>query len=366
MRFILRVVLILSLIAPNVTAPVSAEMPRLPSWYTFDAALADIPRVGIPVDVLATVTSLLGDLEDVSVSLLLPQGWGKATPSTALARLASGSSRLFRFSVTPAGPIPNGSIGCRLRVRAPKAALIQEAGRRFPEEANKISQTIHSWPEMHESFTDMAFALYAEEGFYPLGSDMWITYDDRLRPEDAVRGPCLYRDVMITPFQAQTDVEMFDKLQGLLKSDPKLETSLEAKGIDLKKKKFDQLLGLYVLAVEAFLKNDQPAAEALLNRFVTDNGESPVVPVELVIAAENLRGLAAWASGDRRTAEQALQKAFYRNRKLPVQRYVLRNIGLLMLAKGDRATAREMLRLASEMKPAYVLAAEEHGRLKER
>lgn len=366
MRFTLRVLLGLFVVGLSVTAPVSAEMPRLPSWYRFDASLAEIPRVGVPVDVLATVTSLLGDLEQISVSLLLPQGWGQATQAASLDRMASGSSRLFRFSITPAGPVPNGSVGCKLRVRTPKAALIEEAGRRFPEESGKIAQTIHAWPEMHESFTDMGFALYPEEGFYPLGSDMWITYDDRLKPEGAMRGPCLYRDVMITPFQAQTDVEMFDKLQKLLKMDPKLEPSLIEKGIDLRKKKFDQLLGLYVLAVEAYLKNDQPAAETMLNRFMTESGDSPGVPNELIIAAENLRGLAAWAAGDRRTAEEALQKAFYRNRKLPVQRYVLRNIGLLMIAKGDRATAREMFRLAFSMKPAFVLAGEEYRRLKER
>lgn len=366
MRMSLRILLCLILIGAAATPPASADTPKLPSWYRFDAALADVPRIGVPIDVLATVTSLLGDLEDVSVSLLLPQGWTQIVREGPKGRLGSGSSRLFRFSVTPAGPLPNGSIGCRLRVHTPKAALIREAGRLFPEETNKISQAISNWPEIHEAFTDMAFALYKEEGFYPLGADMWITYDDRLKPESAVRGPCLYRDVMITPFQAQTDVEMFDKLQALLKSDPNLGPSLAAKGIDLKKKRFDQLLGLYVLAGEAYLKNDLPAAEALLNRFVTESGETSAVPAELVVAAENLRGLAAWASGDRRTAEQALQKAFYKNRKLPVQRYVLRNIGLLMIAKGDRTSAREMFRLATEMKPAYVLAGEEYTRLKER
>ncbi|MBP7632548.1 hypothetical protein KBA41_00140 [Candidatus Ozemobacteraceae bacterium] len=366
MRLSLRILLCLSLIGACAIPPVAADMPKLPSWYGFDASLADIPRIGVPVDVLATVTSRLGVLEDIAVSLLLPQGWTCTPREEPKGRLGSGSSLLFRFTVTPAGPLPNGSIGCRLRVRAPKAELIREAGRRFPEEANKIAQTINTWPDMHEAFADMAFALYEEEGFYPLGPDMWITYDDRLRPEGAVRGPCLYRDVMITPFQAQTDVEMFDKLQALLKSDPKLGPSLAEKGIDLKKKRFDQLLGLYVLAVEAYLKSDFPAAEALLNRFVTESGEAPAVSVELAVAAENLRGLAAWASGDRRTAEQALQKAFYKNRKLPVQRYILRNIGLLMIAKGDRSSAREMFRLATEMKPAYILAGEEYARLKER
>ncbi len=366
MRLSLRLLLCLFLTGVCVIPPAAADMPKLPSWYGFEASMADIPRIGVPVEVLATVTSRLGDLEQVDVSLILPQGWTQAAREAPKGRLGSGSSRLFRFAVTPAGPLPNGSIGCKLRVRTPKAELIREAGRRFPEEANKIAQTINAWPEMHEAFTDMAFALYKEEGFYPLGPDMWITYDDRLRPGEAVRGPCLYRDVMITPFQAQTDVEMFDKLQELLKSDPKLGPSLAEKGIDLNKKRFDQLLGLYVLAGEAYLKGDFPAAEALLNRFVTESGEAAGVPVELAVAAENLRGLAAWAAGDRRTAEQALQKAFYKNRKLPVQRYVLRNIGLLMIAKGDRSSAREMFRLVSEMKPAYVLAGEEYSRLKER
>lgn len=366
MRLSLRLLLCLFLTGACMIPPVAADMPKLPSWYGFDAALADVPRIGVPVDVLATLTSRLGDLEDIDISLLLPHGWNHVPREEPKGRLGSGTSRLFRFTVTPAGPLPNGSIGCKLRVRTPKVELIREASRRFPEEANKIAQTINAWPDMHEAFADMAFALYKEEGFYPLGPDMWITYDDRLRPEGAVRGPSLYRDVMITPFQAQTDVEMFDKLQALLGSDPKLGPSLAGKGIDLTKKRHDQLLGLYVLAVEAYLKSDFSAAEALLNRFVTESGETAAVPVELTVAAENLRGLAAWASGDRRTAEQALQKAFYKNRKLPIQRYILRNLGLLMIAKGDRSSAREMFRLSSEMKPAYVLAGEEYDRLKER
>ncbi len=366
MRLILRGLIGLVLAGLNVAAPASAGMPGLPSWYRFNATLSEAPRVGVPVVVQATVTSLLGDLEGIKVSLLTPPGWSQATQAALLDRLASGASTCFTFSLTPGAPMPNGSIGCKLSVKTPKSALIEQAGRLFPQEVNKIKSALSGWPDVHETFTDMPFALYPEEGFYPLESDMWLTYDDRLKPEGFTRGPALYRDGMITPFQAQTDVEMYDRLQGLIKSDPKLASTLEGQGIDLKKKKFDQLLGLYVLAVEAYLKGDQPNAESLLNRFVTESRDAAAVPVELVTAAENLRGLAAWASGDRRTAEQALQRAFYRNRKLPIQRYILRNIGLLMVARGDRATAREMLRLASEMKPAYVLAVDEYRRLKER
>ncbi|HOY65579.1 MAG TPA: hypothetical protein PLP29_01760 [Candidatus Ozemobacteraceae bacterium] len=366
MRHFLRLLLAVALLGLPLPAPAGAATPALPPWYGFDAELAGPPRIGEPFEVLATLTSRLGVLEEISVTLMTPAGWIVSSPTITLGRLASGTSRLFRFAVTPTGPLPNGSIGCKLRVRMPKTALIEQAGRLFSQEASKIADVIKQRPDVHESFTDMAFALFPQEGFYPLASDMWLTYDDRLRPEGFERGPVLYRDGMITPFQAQTDVEMHDKLQALLKSDPKLREELERKGIDLRKKKFDQLLGLYVLATEAFLKGDHQGAEALLHRFAVESENVDGLPVELLVAAENLRGLAAWALGDRKTAEQALQKAFYRNRKLPVQRYILRNIGMLMASRGDRATAREMLRLASEMKPAYVLVADEYRRLKER
>jgi len=366
MRLILRLVTAVLLLGLNLPAPAGAVTPSLPPWYGFDAELAGPPRIGVPLDVLATLTSRLGTLDGITVTLMAPAGWAGATPSATLDRLASGASHLFRFTVTPTGPMPNGSIGCKLRLRMPKAALIDQAGRLFPQEAEKIASLIKQRPDEHESFTDMAFALYPQEGFYPLASDMWLTYDDRLRPEGFDRGAVLYRDAMITPFQAQTDVDMHDKLQALLKSDPNLRADLERKGIDLRKKKFDQLLGLYVLATEAFLKGDHQGAEALLHRFAVESENLDGLPAELLIAAENLRGLAAWALGDRKTAEQALQKAFYRNRKLPVQRYVLRNIALLTASRGDRATAREMLRLASEMKPAYVLVVDEYRRIRER
>jgi Tfp pilus assembly protein PilF len=42
----------------------------------------------------------------------------------------------------------------------------------------------------------------------------------------------------------------------------------------------------------------------------------------------------------------------------------LRNLGLLRLEKGDQTTAREIFRLALELKPAYPLLQEEYARLK--
>jgi hypothetical protein len=340
---------------------VQAKTTQFPEWFRFSAALSGIPQGKAPVTVIASVTALLGDLQGIEVRLLLPPGWTPASQAARLARLPAGSSHGFRFEVTPAGPLPNGSIGCSLSVRVPREALADTIRRDHPpEEAAGMVQTLERWPDITNSFTDISFGLFPEEGFYPLGSDMWLDYDDRLKPEGARRGPVWYRDPLITLHQAQTDVEMYDKLQGLLKTDTAMAAKLADSGVDLSRKKQDQLLGLYMMAADAYGRGDFPGTRGLLARLTNEvpSGKE-AANQDLLIAAGNLEGLACWSLGKRREAEEALRKAFYLDRKHPLQRYLLRNQGLLALTRGEKANAREMFRLALGMKPAYTLLAEE-------
>ena len=185
---------------------------------------------------------------------------------------------------------------------------------------------------------------------------MWTSYDDRWKPAGALRGPAYFQESMITPYQAQTDVEMFDKLQKLLKTNPTMRQTLMQSGINLEKKHHDFQVGLYVLATQAYRKGDLETATTLLNRL------EPIVSKKdprLQIAVGNLKALVLYSRGLRKPAEDAFRKVFYAHRKHPLQRYVLRNLGLLMLARKDRDSAREMFRLALRIKSGYTLLRKE-------
>ena len=167
---------------------------------------------------------------------------------------------------------------------------------------------------------------------------------------------------MISPFQAQTDVEMFEKLRGLLRGNPEMAAGLAAQGIDVEKKRRDFHNGLYVLAVQAYLKGDYEATLAFLARLEQEIGES--AEPFLRIAAGNLQALGFWGRGMRKQAEDSFRKTFYQHRKHPLQRYVLRNLGLFMLHRQDKESAREMFRLALKLKPTYSLLRREYEGLK--
>ncbi len=347
--------------------PAFASTIQLPAWYEFTAALEAIPQVDQPVPVVASLTALVGDIENISISLVLPPGWTADKTSDVLARLPAKSTHAFRFLVKPAGPLPNGGIGCSFQARSPKAALISAIRATGHDLAEAMAQAVANAPETGSGYADIAFALFAEEGFYPLGGTMWLAYDDRLKPSDALRGPSVWKDEMISTHQAETDVEMFERLQQQLAANPQLAEQLAANGIDVARKRGDALHALLILATEAYLKGEFPRSLELLTRF--EGAMSALAAdqqLELRIAGRNLRALCLWASGNKRGAEDLLRETFYLNRKLPIQRYVLRNLGLMTLDKGDRNTAREMFRLALDIKPAYTLLQKELAQLQKK
>jgi hypothetical protein len=360
--------LLMSVLAMLFPAAGHAATIQMPEFFRLTARLTEPPQVGQPCQVTGTIEALIGNLTDVEVSLMVPTDWPLPDPQR-VPTIAAGKTWDFSFTVTPAKPTPTGSIVCRLQARVPKTALQDHVQQAFPNQATEMKAAIAAWPDPTERFTDISFALIPEEGFYPLGPDMWTTYEDRLRPPKiptVKRGPAWFEDPLISPFQAATDVEMYDKLSSLLASDSTLTDSLLASGIDLAKKQFDFRLGLYVLAAEAFRQSRFAEAEQYLDRLLQGFPNPPSgAEVDLEIAANNLQALCAWAAGDRRRAEETFRKIFYRHRKHPLQRYVLRSLGLLLLdGGGDLAAAREMFRLAVQMKPAYTLASQEYEALR--
>ncbi len=342
-----------------------AKTPNIPAWYRLSAALAAPPRLQIPLEVKVTVSATVGELDKIVVSLLLPHEWTADAVSKTIPRLGARETKTMVFLVTPKSAVPNGSIVCSIKTRVPKSALEKSIRESFPAEAEGMVRTVKGWADEGEGFTDVPFALFPEEGFYPLGSDMWIDYDDRMKPKGFTKGTVYYRDALITPHQAQTDVEMYDKLQGLLRTDPKLAEAIKSSEIDLGKKRQDFLLGLYVLGTEAFLKGDFQLAVSLLERLGAELKDvRDGFLRDLALAGRNLEGLSWWGKGDRKMAEQTLKNAFYSDRKRPVQRYILRNLGLVTLDRGDKTTAREMFRLALDLKPSFSLLEEEYNFLK--
>jgi len=342
-----------------------AATQEIPAWFSMSAKLQAPPQVNVPVEVEVSIEAIIGDLNDVQIDLLVPAGWAPATPTARAGVIEAGKKAKFSFTVTPNNPLPNGSIVAEMRSQVPKAAIKESIRASKNPQFQSMLDRVTAMPAIGEGFSDISFALFAEEGFYPLTGDMWICYDDRLKPEGMTRGPVFFRETVITPFQAQTDVEMYDKLERLLKSDPTVGKSLEGTGVDLVRKKADQMLGLYILGTEAFLKGDFLPAHQFLNRLQDELASaSPGISHILAIPAGNLRGLVFWAQGDRKAAEDSLRKTFYLDRKEMAQRYVLRNIGLLMLDSADKATAREMFRLALDLKPSYSLLQNEFNKLK--
>ncbi|HNV70382.1 MAG TPA: hypothetical protein PKO06_11835 [Candidatus Ozemobacteraceae bacterium] len=340
---------------------------QIPAWYEFSAALEEVPQIDQPVHFIASLTALVDDIDNVSVSLVLPPGWSADKTSDTLAKLPAKQTHGFRFLIKPAGPLPNGGIGCSFQARVPKAALIESVRATGHDLGEAMAQAIANSPDVGNGYTDVAFALFAEEGFFPLGETMWLAYDDRFKPSEALRGPSVWKDELISTHQAETDVEMFDRLKQQLTSNPRLAEQLARNGIDVNRKRGDALHAQLVLATEAYLKGEFPRCLEWLTRFEGEMAAGEAgQQLELRIAGRNLRSLCLWASGNKRDAEELLRETFYLNRKLPVQRYVLRNLGLLTLEKGDRNTAREMFRLALEIKPAYSLLKKEFALLQKK
>lgn len=338
---------------------------NMPEWYRLSAVFDGSPRVNEKIGVIATLSALVGEIRNIKIELKVPKGWTPATPTAQLDRLASGTSRAFFFQLQAGGPVPNGSIGVSFTGQVPKNGIGAAIRAPSREEAEAMLEVVKKLPDQGGGYADIAFSLFAEEGFFPLGSDMWLFYDDRMTPPGMIRGPVLYRDSVLTLFQAQTDVEMYEKLLKLLASDEKAAAMIRNSAVNLDRKKQDYLTALYVLATEAFIKRDLDACLSNITKLEEagkDLRESYFL--DLGIASGNLKALCYWAKGEKKQAENNFRDIFYKNRKHPAQRYVLRNLGLLQLEKNDKANGREMLRLALELKSAYTLLEKEYSLVK--
>ncbi|EKD80880.1 MAG: hypothetical protein ACD_39C02113G0002 [uncultured bacterium] len=352
-RFKISIILALLLLC---SSSLPAATVQVPEWFRLTAELAKAPELNQQVELRVDLQALIGQIAPAQIRLILPEAW-KSEPEQILSQpISAGSSYQAIFKVTPGSYLSQGSIVVEAAFQVPKNDLIAHVNRELPEQAADLSETIRNWPDETKRYADISFALLQEETFYPVASDMWLNYDDRLVSQKGFRGPAYYEDPLITAHQAQTDVEMFGKLEGYIKSDPELLEKIKESGVDINRKRYDQLNGLYVLAVKAYQDNSLDIAGSFIDQFeAAIKSESETSFENLRIAAGNIKGLIFWGKSQRRLAEEAFKKTFYSDRKHPLQRYVLRNLGLLMLAGSDRATAAEMFRLARGFKKGYTL-----------
>ncbi|KAF1080416.1 MAG: hypothetical protein GQF41_3240 [Candidatus Rifleibacterium amylolyticum] len=329
---------------------------QVPEWFKLTARLDRAPELNQTCELQADIESVIGNLHDVQIKLILPESWKAEPESAKIALIKAGSKHKTVFKVTPGSYLSPGSIVVEAAFIVPKTELIAYFNREMPEDAAELSETVRRWPDETRRYTDISFALTPEETFYPVADDMWLSYDDRITVQEGFRGPSYYEDPLITAHQAQTDVAMFEKLETYIKSDPTLLETMQKSGIDVNRKLYDKLNGLYVLAVKAYQDNSLAIAGNFIEQFESAiNTEPATAFAGLRIAAGNIKGLIYWGKGQRRLAEDTFKKTFYSNRKHPLQRYILRNIGLLMLSGKDTATAAEMFRLARSIKQGYTL-----------
>lgn len=358
-NFLLVFIFFLSLLSCSTAATI-----QFPDWYQMQISLSESPRINRELTAEVTIKPLLADLENLKVRLFIPENWKVDAAEKNLSLAKANQNNQITFRITPSSYLSQGSIIVEAVMKTPFKAIENEILRLNPEPAAEMIKALQEWPAESKRYSEISFALLQDESFYPLSLGMWLNYAEEMAPNKEFRGPVFFDDTMITTYQAQTDVEMFEKLINYGKSDPELEKKLLESGVDLKKKKFDQLNGLYLLAARLFIEKNHQDALNFLHRLEAELGQNSAEFENLEIATMNLKGLVFWAQNQKRLAEDFLKKAFYRNRKNPLQRYVLRNIALLMISNREKATAEQMMRLALEFNTGYTLLEQEYERVK--
>lgn len=254
---------------------------------------------------------LIGNADKAELRLILPESW-KSEPATHTSGLVSeGNSADFSF-VAHSWQLSQPGFDCRQAVmKPPFDALIARINRDFPESAEGMIASVKAWPAETKRYADIAFALFADESFYPLTGDMWLAYEDSLSPEESgFRGPSYYEDTLISAHQAQTDVEMFDKLQNVLKTDPGFAGKLAESGIDIVKKRQDMLNSLYVLAVKSCRRYPEAAGfiEQLEKLLEEEKGRQLR---NLKISVANLKGISFWSQSQKRPRWKTLSRRHF-------------------------------------------------------
>lgn len=340
----------------------SAKTFNMPAWYDLELKLSGAPEVGRPLTITASLTPLLGEIRNLTAKFVLPPGWVTRMQNLPTGPGAVGQALQFVCEVVPPAPLPLGNIGFSFSADVPKTALLAAVARDPELDANTLAdvkQRIEALPARGEGYADAEFILTEVEGFYPLGPDVWTTYDNRLAGKFG-RGVVYFADAERSVDQAREVVELYGRLQQLIAHNASFPRIMQNAGVDLNAKRLEVLESLYALAVASYQKGETAAAAEFLRKFMNETDDMPQgAALPQVVAARNLNGLTAWLAGDKKKAEQELRDAFYTDRRQPLQRYVLRNLALLYLERGERDLARQTFGLARQLKPDWGMLASE-------
>lgn len=350
-----------------ISTAILARTEQLPEWYRLNAYFSTPPKLNETLEVFVEFSSLNVSISSVTIKILFPQSWKEISSTTAyIQNISPNRTEKIKFELLPLSYISLGSVVVLAYISTPKSELLNIINQEpsYQSQIEIYSNSINNLPIIIQTACDIAFSLTEYESFYPLSNDMWLLYDNRINVQNQFLGPVLYKDDLISIFQAQTDVEMFEKLKIHLQSNPTFEQTLKTNGIDLAKKKTDFINGLYMLALEAYLKSDFNESIKLINRLNEEiNDNEKTIYKHILIRAGNLKALNYWSLGNKRMAEETFRQTFYIDKKAKEQRYVLRNMGLLMLYNGDIKAAKEMFRLALDYKPQYFLLQSEFNKI---
>ena len=340
----------------------SADTLQPPEWYKLKANLEEPPLLGKTLSLNVEIQALIGDLNNINIRLILPEEWSVDSNEKKIKSIESGKKENIIFSIVPKTALAQGSIIVEATFDIPKGSINKAIDKMTTDKsiADSLKSNVKSWQSPTKRYIDTSFAIFPEESFYPLSNDMWVNYADEMSPASGFKGPVYYTDSMISLHQAQTDVEMFNKLTEMLKTDDSLKTNITKTGINLDTKRFNYLNGLYILAIDSWknddYKNSLNFIEQLEKESINLNKSQKDY---LKISTENLKALIYWKQGQKHLAEEAFKNAFSQNRKHKLQRYILRNLGLFMFSKKDKATAQQMYELAKGFKKGYTLLDKE-------
>ena len=169
------------------TYTVDAETMQVPQWYNLKAALDEPPVVGKSVNLKVELQAIIGDLNNISINLILPEGWTVDKKKKSVKKIESGKTEQINFSVMPKNELTQGSIVVEAVFDIPKASINNAIDKMTTDKnvANGLKSTVKAWPTPAKRYTDTSFAIFPEESFYPLSGDMWVCYADELSPDKA-------------------------------------------------------------------------------------------------------------------------------------------------------------------------------------
>lgn len=340
---------------------------QMPEWYRLSAQLIDAPSINKSIKVIIKLTAVIGNLSNSEIKLTVPDKWVVKPHNMNFGLIKESKSKVLVIEIIPTTFITQGSILVEANIKVPKDSIKALLRKKYPDTASEMAKSVDNWPNNSKRHTDISFSLTPEESLYPISGDIWSSYYDALKTNDSIKGPVYFNNSIATDLQAKTDIAMFEKLKGYIASDNNLINKLEKSGISIEKKKFDQLAGLYTLAARAFARNDIDKSEKLLLQFENEYPPNEPRKLELLrIASGNLLALNYWRKGKKSLAKRTFRKVFHTNKKHPLQRYILRNLGLLMLSENNNNTAIEIYRLALSYSSSYTLLADEYKQITKR